>query len=87
MVGPDLRVLLLDHPTRGLDVGAKSDVYAVIRGLAAAGTTMLIISDSLEETIGLSHTVITMRDGAISGRFEAAPDAKPNQVQIVERMM
>jgi ribose transport system ATP-binding protein len=87
MVGPDLRVLLLDHPTRGLDVGAKSDVYAVIRGLAAGGTTMLIISDSLEETIGLSHTVVTMRDGAITGRFEAAPDAKPNPVQIVERMM
>jgi ribose transport system ATP-binding protein len=87
MIGRELRVLLLDHPTRGLDVGAKSEVYGVIRSLAAAGTTLLIISDSLEETIGLSNTVVTMRDGAITGRFDAPPTAKPSPVQIVEQMM
>ncbi|MGH2693366.1 MAG: sugar ABC transporter ATP-binding protein [Actinomycetota bacterium] len=86
MLSPDLKVLLLDHPTRGLDVGAKMDIYRLIRRLAAAGTTILLISDSLEETIALSHAVLVMRDGVISGRFDAV-EVKPSEDEIIKQMM
>jgi ribose transport system ATP-binding protein len=81
------RILVLDHPTRGLDVGAKEEVYALIRELSAQGIAILLISDTLEELIGLSHRVLVMRDGTITGRFDAAPGAKPAQVDLVRHMV
>jgi ribose transport system ATP-binding protein len=84
---PHLQVLILDHPTRGLDVGAKRDVYQLIRELAYTGVGILLIGDSLEETIGLSHNVVTMRDGRITGVFAAPPTEKPTQVEILERLV
>lgn len=84
---PRLRVLILDHPTRGLDVGAKEDVYAFIRKACAQGLAIILIADTLEETIALSHTVVVFRDGAITARFTAAPGRKPTQVQLVEAMV
>ncbi len=50
------RILILDHPTRGLDVGAKEEVYELIRELSGAGIGIILTADTLEETIGLSHT-------------------------------
>jgi ribose transport system ATP-binding protein len=84
---PRLRVLILDHPTRGLDVGAKEDVYRFIRQMCARGMGILLLADTLEETIALSHTVLVMKDGQISARFDAPPGAKPSQVQVVEQMV
>jgi ribose transport system ATP-binding protein len=84
---PHLSVLLLDHPTRGLDLGAKRDVYRLIRELAARGVAVLFLGDSLEETIAMSHNVIAMRDGRVTGIFPAPPGAKPSQVDIVERLV
>jgi ribose transport system ATP-binding protein len=84
---PRMRVLILDHPTRGLDVGAKEDVYRFIRQMCARGMGVLLLADTLEETIALSHTVLVMKDGQISARFDAAPGAKPSQVQLVEQMV
>jgi ribose transport system ATP-binding protein len=81
------RILILDHPTRGLDVGAKEEVYRLIRELCAAGTAVILTSDTLEETIGLSHTVLVMRDGVIAARFEAPPGGKPQQVELIEHMV
>ena len=57
------RILILDHPTRGLDVGAKEEVYELVRAVTAEGIAVILTSDTLEETIGLSHTVLVMRDG------------------------
>ena len=54
----EARILILDHPTRGLDVGAKEEVYELVRDLSAQGVAILLISDTLEETIGLSHQVL-----------------------------
>ena len=81
------RILVLDHPTRGLDVGAKEEVYGLIRELSASGVAILLISDTLEELIGLSHTVLVMRDGTITGRFDAPPGGKPAQVDLVRHMV
>lgn len=81
------RILILDHPTRGLDVGAKEEVYDLIRDLSAQGVAILLISDTLEETIGLSHRVLVMRDGEITARYEANPGAKPDQVDLVKAMV
>ncbi|MCX5514382.1 sugar ABC transporter ATP-binding protein [Kaistia algarum] len=81
------RVLILDHPTRGLDVGAKEEVYELVRELSSQGVAILLISDTLEETIGLSHRVIVMRDGAVTARFDAEPGHKPDQVDVVRAMV
>ena len=62
------RILILDHPTRGLDVGAKEEVYELVRTTTGEGVAVILTSDTLEETIGLSHTVLVMRDGAITYR-------------------
>lgn len=87
LLDPDLRVIILDTPTRGLDVGAKSDVYELIRSLAAKGVTVLLIADTLEEGIHMSHRVITMRDGRISGEFPCTPEALPDRADVLERMI
>jgi ribose transport system ATP-binding protein len=81
------RILVLDHPTRGLDVGAKEEVYELVRAVTAEGIAVILTSDTLEETIGLSHTVIVMRDGAVSHRVDASPGRKPAQVDLIEHMV
>lgn len=81
------RILILDHPTRGLDVGAKEEVYELVRDLSEQGIAILLLSDTLEETIGLSHRVLVMRDGAVTAHFDAAPGDKPDQVDLVREMV
>jgi ribose transport system ATP-binding protein len=81
------RILVLDHPTRGLDVGAKEEVYELVRDLSSQGVAILLISDTLEETIGLSHRVLVMRDGVVTAHFDAAPGRKPDQVDLVRAMV
>ena len=81
------RVLILDHPTRGLDVGAKEEVYELVRSVTAEGVAVILTSDTLEETIGLSHTVLVMRDGAITYRTDAPPGHKPTQVGLIGHMV
>lgn len=87
LLDPNLRLLVLDTPTRGLDVGAKSDVYALVRALAARGLAVLLIADTLEEGIHMSHRVVTMRDGRISGEFSSRPGARPDRAEVLERMV
>jgi ribose transport system ATP-binding protein len=59
------RVLLLDEPTRGVDVGARAEIYALIRRLAAAGNAVVIVSSEIEEVIGLADTVLVVAEGRI----------------------
>ena len=61
------RVVLLDEPTRGIDVGAKVAVYQLIRELAERGVAILLISSELPEVIGMADRLIVMRDGRIAG--------------------
>jgi ribose transport system ATP-binding protein len=59
----DCRVLLLDEPTRGVDVGARSEIYALIRALAANGVAIVLVSSEVEEVLGLSDRVVVLREG------------------------
>ena len=81
------RILILDHPTRGLDVGAKEDVYELVRAITAEGIAIVLTSDTLEETIGLSHTILVMRDGEITYRTDAQPGHKPGQIDLIGHMV
>jgi ribose transport system ATP-binding protein len=62
-------VMLFDEPTRGIDVGAKSEIYGLIRGLADAGVAVLMISSDMEEVIGVSDRILVMHEGQISGEL------------------
>lgn len=63
------KVLILDEPTRGVDVGAKVEIYKIIRSLADRGVSILMISSELPEVVGMSDRVIVMRDGQIRGEL------------------
>ena len=82
-----VRVFVLDHPTRGVDVGAKEDVYELVRALAQEGIAVLLMSDTLDETIGLSNVVLTMKDGRVTQRIEAPAGKKPLPIDLIEHMM
>jgi ABC-type sugar transport system ATPase subunit len=62
-------VLILDEPTRGVDVGAKADIYRIMRELAESGLAILMISSELTEIIGMADRVIVMREGRITGEL------------------
>ena len=61
------RIIIFDEPTRGIDVGAKSEIYRLMRNLADAGVAVLMISSDMEEVIGVSDRVAVMHEGEISG--------------------
>src|SRR5215472_5594673 len=63
------RVLLLDEPTRGVDVGAKQEIYAMIHRLAQSGMAVVMVSSELPEVLGLSDTILVLHEGQITGRF------------------
>jgi ribose transport system ATP-binding protein len=81
------RILILDHPTRGLDVGAKEEVYHLVRTVSAEGICVILTSDTLEETIGLSHRVLVMRDGQVTQHVDASPGHKPLPVDLIGQMV
>jgi ribose transport system ATP-binding protein len=66
------RVLIFDEPTRGIDVGAKSEIYRLMRELADSGVGILMISSDMEEIIGVSDRVAVMHEGGIAGMIERA---------------
>jgi ABC-type sugar transport system ATPase subunit len=78
----DCEVIIFDEPTRGIDVGAKFEVYQLINRLAAAGKAVLMISSELPEVLGMSDRLLVMRQGRIAG--EIAEPAKASQAQVLE---
>ncbi|MCB8932903.1 MAG: L-arabinose ABC transporter ATP-binding protein AraG [Fimbriimonadaceae bacterium] len=79
VLGHDVEVLLLDEPTRGIDIGAKQEIYAIIRDLARNGAAVLFVSSDLPEVINLSDRVLVMREGALVGELPRG-DATPERV-------
>jgi len=65
----DAQVVILDEPTRGIDVGAKYDMYLLINGLAASGKVVVMISSELPELMGMCDRIVVMRDGRVSGEI------------------
>jgi erythritol transport system ATP-binding protein len=67
MTGP--KVLLLDEPSRGIDIGAKAEIYRTMRELAAEGIGIIFVTSDLEEVLALSDRVVVMADGHVTGEF------------------
>ena len=63
------RVLLLDEPTRGVDVGAKADIYALMRAWVGRGLSILLITSEMEELLALSDRILVMHRGRIAAEF------------------
>ncbi len=77
------KVLILDEPTRGVDVGAKSEIYRIIDDLARGGAAVVVISSELPEVIGVSDRVVVMRDGHLVGEVEAHAGAPITQEAVM----
>jgi ribose transport system ATP-binding protein len=75
----DARVFLFDEPTRGIDVGAKAEIYALMLDLARRGAAIVMVSSELPEVLGMSHRVLVIRDGRIAAELPRA-DATPDRV-------
>jgi rhamnose transport system ATP-binding protein len=71
-LGARPRVLILDEPTRGIDVGTKAAVHALMSSLAAQGMAILMISSELPEILGMSDRILVMREGRLTGHFSRA---------------
>lgn len=77
----DCEILIFDEPTRGIDVGAKSEIYRLLESLAAEGKSIIMISSELPEVLRLSHRIIVMCEGRITG--ELMNDAHASQERIM----
>jgi len=79
----NVKIMILNHPTRGVDVGAKEEFYKMIRFLALGGMSILLMSDRLEEDIGLCNRMIIMKDGNITEELACPVNDKPTPVDII----
>jgi ribose transport system ATP-binding protein len=70
LLQPRPRVLILDEPTRGVDIGAKSEIYRIIDELALSGLGIIVISSELPEIVGVADRVLVMRSGRIAGELD-----------------
>jgi ribose transport system ATP-binding protein len=77
------KFIILDEPTRGIDVGAKAEVHGIIARLASSGMAILLISSEMPEIIGVSHRIITMYQGVLKGEFDADDVTESDLVQSV----
>jgi ribose transport system ATP-binding protein len=76
------KVMIFDEPTRGIDVGAKSEIYELMRGLADAGVAVLMISSDMEEVIGVSDRIAVMHEGRISGFLDRGRFSEHNVLEL-----
>ena len=76
------KVMILDEPTRGIDVGAKAEIYRLMRALAEQGTVILMISSDMEEVLHVSDRVAVMHEGEIAGVLERADCTEENIMQL-----
>ena len=75
----DPKVILMDEPTRGIDVGARREIYDIIVRLVGEGTGIVLASSDLPELLGLSHRIVVLAQGRVTAQF--APDqATPERV-------
>jgi ribose transport system ATP-binding protein len=76
------KIMIFDEPTRGIDVGAKAEIYRLMRDLAAAGAVVLMISSDMEEILHVSDRVAVMHEGRITGVLERADCTEENIMQL-----
>ncbi|GHS88897.1 sugar ABC transporter ATP-binding protein [Actinomycetota bacterium] len=78
------RVLLLDEPTRGVDVGARAEIYALVRALAAGGAAVVVVSSEIEEVLGLSDRVLVISEGKV---VHTGPSADIDEHRVLDLVM
>jgi ribose transport system ATP-binding protein len=76
------KLIIFDEPTRGIDVGAKNEIYTLMRDLAEAGVAILMISSDMEEVIGVSDRIAVMHEGSISGFLERSLFSEHNVLML-----
>ncbi|HUL65845.1 MAG TPA: sugar ABC transporter ATP-binding protein [Burkholderiaceae bacterium] len=76
------RVIILDEPTRGIDVGSKNDIYSLLRSLADSGVAILMISSDMEEVIGVCDRIAVMHEGRISGLLDRPDFSEQNVLRL-----
>jgi rhamnose transport system ATP-binding protein len=84
LLSSDMKVIILDEPTKGVDVGAKTAIYSIMNDLATAGYGIIMVSSELPEVLEMSDRVVVMRDGRVAASFETK-DA--DQVKILQAAM
>ncbi len=77
-------ILILDEPTRGIDIGAKAEIYALIGRLSAQGTAVLLVSSELPEILALTHRILVLRQGELSAELDPR---RTNQEEILRHAM
>ena len=77
-------VLLLDEPTRGVDVGARAEIYALIRDLSARGAAVVVVSSEIEEVLGLSDRVLVISEGRV---VHTGPSAEIDEHRVLDLVM
>jgi ribose transport system ATP-binding protein len=76
------KVMIFDEPTRGIDIGAKAEIYKLMRGLADTGVAVMMISSDMEEVIGVSDRIAVMHEGRISGTLNPEQFSEENVLQL-----
>ena len=84
-MAPTPKILLLNNPTRGIDIGARIEIYRIIHDLAQQGVSVILLSEDLSELIGLSDRILITRVGRISKLFDR--DQTPTEEEIVNYMV
>ena len=82
MLSVNPRVIFLDEPTRGVDVGAKAEIHRILRDLARDGVGIVVVSSELPELIGLCDRVLVVREGRISGTVEGDSLTEENIMRL-----
>jgi rhamnose transport system ATP-binding protein len=85
VLNSDLKVVILDEPTKGVDVGAKAQIYEIMSDLAAQGFGVIMISSEMPEVLGMADTILVMKEGRVSKIFDEVKGV--TQEQILESAM
>ena len=78
----DPKILILDEPTRGVDIGAKKEIYQVINDLASKGVAVIMVSSELPEVLGMSDRIMVVHEGKVTGIISGA-DADQEKVMTL----
>ena len=81
------KLLVLDNPTNGVDVGAKGEIYSILEEITATGVSVILISDDLPELLNMSDRILVMKDGRVRTEHVVDADAPPAEVDLVAEMV
>ena len=76
------KLIIFDEPTRGIDVGAKAEIYKIMRALADAGVGVVMISSDMEEVIGVSDRIVVLREGEVAGTLPRSEFSEHNVLKL-----